>query len=148
MNYIHKNKLITNRKRLGTVAQSVAMPLGIQAVPRSIPASSTFFCEYLVMVYFYVAIFPLFLIQEMQLMAKECILNTGKLPLGGLLWNSVIMITDHPDMTSVENRIKNIVKFSVTRHINILTFCIIFQAINYQQNVSTINKDLFANTEL
>ena len=37
-----------------------------------------------------------------QLMAKECTLSTGKLPLGGLPGNicSVVRITDRPDMTS------------------------------------------------
>ena len=33
-------------------------------------------------------------------MAKECTLSTGKLPLGGLPRNSVVRITDHPNMTS------------------------------------------------
>ena len=33
----------------GAVARAVAMPLGMQAVPRSIPVSGTFFCEDLVM---------------------------------------------------------------------------------------------------
>ena len=32
-------------------------------------------------------------------MTKECTLSTGKLPVGGLLRNSAVMITDHPDMT-------------------------------------------------
>ena len=33
-------------------------------------------------------------------MAKECVLCTGKLPLGGLPRNSVVRITDCPDMTA------------------------------------------------
>ena len=33
-------------------------------------------------------------------MAKECMLSTGKLPLGGLPRNSVARITAHPDMTA------------------------------------------------
>ena len=33
-------------------------------------------------------------------MAKECTLSTGKLSLGGLPRNSVVRITDRPDMTS------------------------------------------------
>ena len=33
-------------------------------------------------------------------MVKECTLSTGKLPLGGFLRNSVVRITDRPDMTS------------------------------------------------
>ena len=33
-------------------------------------------------------------------MAKECMLSTGKLPLGGLLRNSVVRTNDHPNMTS------------------------------------------------
>ena len=32
-------------------------------------------------------------------MAKECTLTIGKLPLGGLPRNGVVMITDRPDMT-------------------------------------------------
>ena len=39
-----------------------------------------------------------------QLMAKECTLSTGKLHLGGLPRNSVVRITDHPDMTSAVYR--------------------------------------------
>ena len=35
-----------------------------------------------------------------QLMAKECMLSTAKLPLGGLPRNSVVNLIDHPDMTS------------------------------------------------
>ena len=37
-------------------------------------------------------------------MVKECILSTGKLLLGGLPRNSVVRITDRPDMTSVVYR--------------------------------------------
>ena len=37
-----------------------------------------------------------------QLIAKECMLSTGKLPLGGLPRNSVGRITDDPDMTSAD----------------------------------------------
>ena len=33
-------------------------------------------------------------------MAKECMLSTGKLPLGGLPRNSVVRITGRPDMTT------------------------------------------------
>ena len=33
-------------------------------------------------------------------MAKECILSIGKLPLGGLLRNSVVRISDSPNITS------------------------------------------------
>ena len=50
------------------------------------------------------AILPLPLIQEEQLMAKECALSTGYLPRGGLPRNSVDRITDRPDMTSVVDR--------------------------------------------
>ena len=35
--------------RPGAVARSVAMPLGMQAVPRSIPAFGKFFCDDFVM---------------------------------------------------------------------------------------------------
>ena len=37
-------------------------------------------------------------------MAKECMLSTGKLPLGGLSSNTVVMITDSPDMNSAVYR--------------------------------------------
>ena len=33
-------------------------------------------------------------------MAKECTLSTGEMPLGGLPRNSVVRITDRPNMTS------------------------------------------------
>ena len=33
-------------------------------------------------------------------MVKECALSTGKLPVGGLPWDSVVRINDRPDMTS------------------------------------------------
>ena len=33
-------------------------------------------------------------------MVMECMLSTGKLPLEGLPKNSVVRITDRPDMTS------------------------------------------------
>ena len=52
--------------------------------------SGTFFCEDLIM-----KILPLQLFQE-EFMAKECTLNTGKLPLGGLPRNSVGKISDCP----------------------------------------------------
>ena len=39
-----------------------------------------------------------------QLMAKGWSLNTGKLPQGGLPWNSVNRNTDRPDMTSAVDR--------------------------------------------
>ena len=32
-------------------------------------------------------------------MPKVCAHSTGKLPLGGLLWNSMVRIIDHPNMT-------------------------------------------------
>ena len=35
-----------------------------------------------------------------KFMVKECILSTGKLPPEGLPRNSVVRITDRPDMTS------------------------------------------------
>ena len=40
-----------------------------------------------------------------QLMAKECTLSTGKLPVGGLPRNNMVKITltDRPDMTSAVN---------------------------------------------
>ena len=52
--------------------------------------SGTFFCEDLIM-----KILPLPLFQE-EFMAKECTLNTGKLPLGGLPRYSVVKISDCP----------------------------------------------------
>ena len=72
-------------------ARSVAMPLGMQEAPRSIPTSgrSSSRC---------------FKKSSCQLMAKECALITGKLPLGGLPRNSVVRIIDCPDMTSAVDR--------------------------------------------
>ena len=43
---------------------------------------------------------PLPLIQEELAVVKECTVSIGKLPLEGLPRNSVLRITDHPDMTS------------------------------------------------
>ena len=68
------------------------MPLRMQAVPKSIPASGTFFREDFVMKMF---LRPFFLVHRFkksscQLMAKEC---TGKLPQGGIPRNSVVRIT-------------------------------------------------------
>ena len=40
-------------------------------------------------------------------MAKEFTLSTGKLPLGGLPRNSVVVIIDCPDITSAVNRGRN-----------------------------------------
>ena len=37
-------------------------------------------------------------------MVKECTLNVGKLPVLGLSRNSVVRITERPDMTSAVNR--------------------------------------------
>ena len=34
-------------------------------------------------------------------MIKECALKTGNLPVGGLPRNSMVKVTDHPNMTSV-----------------------------------------------
>ena len=48
-------------------------------------------------------IFPLPLI-FFQLMAKESMLSTGKLPLGGLPRKSVVRITVRPDITSAAYR--------------------------------------------
>ena len=79
------------------------MPLGMQVVLRLIPESSTFFPEDLALKIF---LLPFFLFRcfeksNCQLMAKECMLSTDKVPLGGLLGNNVVRITDRPDMTSV-----------------------------------------------
>ena len=54
----------------------------MQAVPRLILASDAFFREDLVMKIF---LQPFFLLKSnCQLMAKECMLSTSKLPLGGV----------------------------------------------------------------
>ena len=73
----------------------------MKEVPRSIPASGTFFSEDLDIS---TAIFPLPLIQEEQLMAKEFTLSTGRLPRGGLPRSSVVRLTDNTDMTSAVYR--------------------------------------------
>ena len=60
-------------------AQSVAMPIVMQAVPRSIPASGTRFCEDLVMEIFYDHSFSSADSRRAggcHLMAKECSLST------------------------------------------------------------------------
>ena len=86
----------------GSLVGSV-MLLGMQAIPILILASGTFFREGLVMKMF-LGLLILSLIQEerstCQLMAKESMPSTGKLPLGGLHRNSVARINDLPDMTS------------------------------------------------
>ena len=58
------------------------------------------------------AIVPLPLIQEAQLSVKAmgCMLSTGKLPLGGLPRNSVVKITDRPNMTTAVYSFKNFSK--------------------------------------
>ena len=78
------------------------MPLRMQVVWRSIPVSGTFFHEDLVMKIFPRPHLPLLLIQVLsscQLMAKECMLSTGKLCLVGLPRNNVVSIADSPDIT-------------------------------------------------
>ena len=65
----------------GAVARSEARPLGMQAAPSSIPKSGTFFRGDLVMKTF-LRPFSLFRLKKSscQLLAKECVLSTGKLP--------------------------------------------------------------------
>ena len=67
------------------MAGSVEMLLGMQAVPRSIPASGTFVRE-----------------EQLLVMAKECTLSTGEVTPGGLSRsrNGTVRITARPDMTS------------------------------------------------
>ena len=64
------------------VARSEACPLGIQAVPSSIPTSGTFFRGDLVMKKFLrpFSLYRWFKKSSCQLLAKECALSTGKLP--------------------------------------------------------------------
>ena len=93
------------------VAWLVVMLLGMQVVLRLIPASGTFFCEDLAMKIF---LLPYFLFccfekSNCQLNAKECMLSTDKVPLGGLLGNNVVRITDHPNMTSVVYHGRNVI---------------------------------------
>ena len=59
--------------RYGVIALSVAMSLGMQVVPILIPASGTIFIKNLVMKIFLQTL-P---IQLIQLMVKECMLNTA-----------------------------------------------------------------------
>ena len=64
------------------VARLEACLLGMQAAPSSIPTSSTFFHGDLVMKTFLrpFSLFHLFKKSSCQLLAKECALNSGKLP--------------------------------------------------------------------
>ena len=75
------------------VARSVAMPLVVHVVPRSIPAFGAFFHEDLVMKKVYGYSSPS---ADSRRASKECMLSTGKLPLIGL----PVRITDRPDMSS------------------------------------------------
>ena len=87
----------------GTVAWSVAMPLGMQAVLRWIPASGTFFCEDLVMKKFLQAFLkrlPLIQIEQLSVNGERMYASTGKLPLGVLPRKSVVRITDRHNITS------------------------------------------------
>ena len=79
------------RERQGVVAWSVVMLLGMQATWRSIPTSSSFFRE---ICHENISTFKK---SSCQLMIKERMLSSGKLPLGGLPRNSA---TDRPNMTS------------------------------------------------
>ena len=78
----------------GAVARSEAWPLGMQAIPSSIPTSGIFFREDLVMKQLLrpFSLFRWFKKSSCQLLAKECALNTGKC-LGGLPRNSVVRVT-------------------------------------------------------
>ena len=69
---------------------------------RSTPTSGTFFREDLVMKMFLrpLFLFRLFKKSSCQLMPKECSLSTGKLPPVVLPRNSVVRITNCPDMPS------------------------------------------------
>ena len=83
------------RKQCKPGVLSLAVTLEMQATLRLIPASGTFFREDLVMKIF---LRPFFLFVRFkksgcQLMTKECMLNTGKVPLGGLPRNRVVRIT-------------------------------------------------------
>ena len=75
------------------VARSVVVLLGVQVVPRSIPAFGTFFHEDLVMkkVFGHSSSSA-----DSRRASKESMLSTGKLPLVGL----PVRITDRPDMSS------------------------------------------------
>ena len=90
------------------------MQLGMQVLPRSIPASGTFIPEDLVMKIFLRPFFRLFKKSSCQLMVKECTLSTVKLPLGGLPGNSVV--TTWPQLFSGD--IKQKIKTNKQKHIN------------------------------
>ena len=60
-----------------------------EAVPRSIPASDTLFLEDLVYFLLYISC---------QLLLRECTLSISTMPPEGLPRNSVVRITDRPDM--------------------------------------------------
>ena len=70
-------------------------------------------------------------------MAKECMLSTDKLPLGGLPRNSVVRMTDSPDMTSAayhgrkatsnkKNIIMSLIKH-IWKHIFICIYCLSYK---------------------
>ena len=75
---------------------------GMQVVPRLSHSSSTFIRGDLVIKIFLqpFLLFHGFKESSCQLMGKETErYSSGKLPLGGLPWNSVVRIIDRPDMT-------------------------------------------------
>ena len=78
--------------------QGAVAPFGMQADPRSIPLSGTFFSENVVVQPFF--LFGLIKKSSCHLKAKKCTLTNGKLLPGGLPRKSVVRITDHPNMTS------------------------------------------------
>ena len=83
------------------VAWLVAVSLGMQATPRLTPTSGTFFHENLVLK---MLLRPFFLPCSFkksgcQLMVKECTQSTGKELPGCSPRNSVVRVTDRPDMT-------------------------------------------------
>ena len=66
--------------------------------PSPLPTCGSFFHEDLVMKLYQLPFFHRR--ASCKLLAKECRLSTGKLPLGGLPKNSVVRITGRLDMTS------------------------------------------------
>ena len=65
----------------------------LSSLSRLTPKSGTFFLEDLA-----IKIFQCIQEEQLSVNGEECTLSTGKLPLGRLLRNSVVRITDRPDI--------------------------------------------------
>ena len=104
----------------------VEWPLGMQETPRLTPEYGTFSLEDLnmkILLQLHVVfLFRLFKKSNCQLMAKECTLNTCKLPLGHLPSNGAVRITDRPEMISAVNRGRKVTKKKKRRKMIMIKF--------------------------